>query len=119
MTAHPHKNQAYISIEESIRIHPAWYGKIAGLYAEKKLRGQAPYTYLLRDGESSLHYYVTFAHPDGSVGHQPFTISVASDQLYFENGDARGPFEHETILDVVHIIMHCKQEECVPLIELK
>ncbi|HEX4839064.1 MAG TPA: SH2 domain-containing protein [Rhabdochlamydiaceae bacterium] len=111
--------QKYISIEESICLHPAWYGKIPGLVAEKKLRGKAPYTYLLRDGEVNSHYYATFACPDGSVRHQPFTVTVGPYEWHLENYDPRGPFRDETILDVIHFIMHCKKEECTPLSELK
>ncbi len=108
-----------ISIEENIRGHSAWYGKIAGLNAEKKIRGKASYTYLLRAGEFSSHYYVTFAHPDGSVRHQPFTITVTFNEWFCENYDPRGPFTEETISDVIHAIMHCKKEECSPLIEFR
>jgi hypothetical protein len=106
-----------ISIEEDIHMHSAWYGEIAGLPAEKKLRGKAPFTYLLRAGEFSSNYYVTFAHPDGSVRHQPFTITVMPQGWYYENISPGGPFVNETISNVIHLIMHCKQEECTPLIE--
>jgi hypothetical protein len=118
MTANRQETQGYSrSIEEDIRMHLAWYGEIAGLLAEKKLRGKAPFTYLLRAGEFSSNYYVTFAHPDGSVRHQPFTITPTSHGWYYENLSAGGPFVEETISNVIHSIMHCKHKECTPLVE--
>lgn len=105
-----------VNIEQEILHHPAWYGKIAGLRAEKSLRGRAPYVYLLREGEYLLHYYVSFVLPDMSIRHQPFVITIDQGQWFCENGGCTGPFMKETINDMIHLIMHCKPNEAKPLV---
>ena len=98
-------------IVEDMPFHPAWYGGVRGLHAEKLLRGKKPYSYLLRRGESNteneVDYYVSFVLPDSSIKHQPFTITVAHEGWYYENGGGGGPLTHETIDDVLHLMMHC------------
>lgn len=103
-------------ILEDIAHHPAWVGNVAGLAAEKRLRGAAPYTYLLRAGEYAHHYYVTYVMPDMTVRHQPFVITLRQGEWYCENGGTTGPHTKESISDVIHFVMHCKQEECTPLV---
>lgn len=106
------------SIEHAIQLHPAWQGYISGLTAEKLLRNQKKsYLYVLRAGESENDYYVTFTHPDGSVRHQAFTITVAPEGWYYENGTPAGPFQHTdaTIDDVIYKMIYCEKEECAPL----
>jgi hypothetical protein len=97
--------------------HPAWYGEIRGLNAEKLFRGKkTPYLYLLRTGEKSTgfetDFYVTFLLPDFSIKHQPFIVREATKGWFFENG---GHYIGESIDEVIHLIMHCRKEECVPL----
>lgn len=104
----------YHYIHQDIRLHPAWLDT-TGLKAEKMLRNLSmPYRYILRAGETSVDYYVTFNHPDGSVRHQPVNISVSSEGWSYENGAPRGPFTEPSINDVVHFIMHCEKDECAP-----
>jgi len=100
-----------------IELHPAWLGAISGLKAEKLLRGQkTPYLYLLRAGEHENDYYVTYLLPDLSIKHQPFVITHTNFGWVFENGGVGGPFTNNSIDDVIHLIMHCDQQTCVPFI---
>ncbi len=104
-------------IHDEIKTHPAWRGSISGLKAEKMLRGQAPYLYILRMGhfenEYEVEYYATFVHSDGTVRHQPFVITSTRESWIYENGNVGSPHEHgsSSINDVLHLIMHCSQEE--------
>ena len=102
------------AVKQSILEHPAWLGPITGLKAEKLLRQEArqPYEFVLRSGEAPCNYYVTFMLPDLSVKHQPFLITVNEDGWYSENIGRRGPFNEETIEDVLHLIMHCQKDAC-------
>ena len=109
------------SIFDRMENHPAWFGDISGLHAEKKLRGRkTPYLYLLRKGEPSVkeneqNYYVTFLLPDLSVKHQPLVITYALEGYFYENAQPGGPCNHEaSIEDVLHLIMHCEVGQCVP-----
>lgn len=109
------------SINQEIEYHSAWLGQISALKAEKYLRGhKKPYLYVLRAGEgereNETDYYVSFVLPDFSIKHQPFVITVTFEGWYFENGATGGPFTHESIDDVLHLMMHCPKEACVPLI---
>ena len=106
------------SIAQEILLHPAWHGKMRGLYAEKRLRGKkTPYLYLLRAGETTSEnetdYYVTFLHADLSVRHQSFVITTTSEGWYYENSGNGGPYQSGSIEDVLHLIMHCREGECV------
>jgi len=104
------------SIEENIQLHPAWIGLVTGLHADKLLRGiTTPYQYVLRQGELESAYYVSFVQQDGTIKHQPFVITTTSEGWHYENGGTAGPFVDATIDDVLHLIMHCQQGECVPL----
>lgn len=102
-------------INDNISSHPAWIGKVSGLYAEKMLRGSLPYTYVLRGGETSSEYeqdyYVTFALPDGSIKHQPFVITITEDGWCWENHGNGGPHIHEGIDHVLNLIMHCDKDQ--------
>ena len=108
------------SITQDIMLHPAWHGEMRGLQAEKRLRGKkTPYLYLLRAGETTSEnetdYYVTFVLPDLSIKHQAFIITTTPEGWYFENGNVGGPYQRESIEDVLHLMMHCRKGECVPL----
>jgi len=114
------QKQTVISIFQEIKAHPAWHGMISGLNAEKMLRGRkTPYLYLLRAGEfeegHEADFYVTFVCPDLSIMHQPFVITDTPCGWYFEQGNGGGPFNHATIDDVLHLIMHCHKDACSPL----
>jgi hypothetical protein len=93
----------------------AWKGRISGLEAQDMLIGQTPYVYLLREGEYPSHYYVSFVRSDLTIQHQPFTITITPHGWYCRNGDGTGPFMNPNLQEVIHLIMHCKQEECQPL----
>ena len=107
------------SIFQEVMNHPAWYGSISGLNAEKLLRGQkVPYLYLLRQGEKSVNeneenYYVTFLSSDLSVKHQPLVITNTVEGCFFENGGLLGPYKHVSIHDVLPLIMYCEDGQCV------
>lgn len=110
--------QLYLSpIEKEIRLHSAWLGYISGLKAEKMLSEQdykVPYTYLLRQGEGERDFYVTFIRPDLTIQHQPFIVKITPEGWYCLNGVGNGPFIHTSIDTVIHFVMHCKQNECIP-----
>lgn len=102
-------------IYDQIETHPAYFGFVQGLKAEKMVRGQKPYTYVLRAGETAGDYYVTFANKDGSIQHQPFIISITTEGWHCENGNPYGPYTEEVAFaEVLHKVMHCEQDECTP-----
>ena len=105
-----------VSVDQDIRLHPAWIGRVSGLKADKLLRDHKPFSYVLREGENAYHYYVTFTEPNGAVRHTPFLIKDAPDGWCCENGVNVGPFKDQTIDDVLHCIMHCEKEDLTPLV---
>lgn len=105
----------HINIEQEITLHPAWLGKISGLSAEKMLRNQKKfYLFVLRAGENESDYYATYTHPDGTIRHQPFVITVMPEGWYCEQGGGAGPFIDASIDDIIHLIIHCAKDECEP-----
>ena len=109
-----------ITVEEIIESHPAWIGHVSGWKAEMVLRNKkVPYLYLLRGGETEGDYYVSFVSPDLTIKHTPFIISITQGGWYCQNGHVSGPFINKTIDHVIHSIMHCDSDECVPFIDAK
>jgi hypothetical protein len=109
-------------ILDGIETHPAWFGSITGLAADKLLRGKDPFVFLLRKGESTQkvnerHYYVTFMKADGSIMHQPFVIILEPEGYYYENTSPGGPFNHETIMDILPPIMHAEGQVITPFVK--
>ena len=106
---------------QGISVHPAFRNNVTGLEAEKMLRGKTtPYLYLIREGEkekgSLRNYYITFVASDFSVRHQPFTIEERREGWYYENAQPGGPYTDATIDDVVHLMIHCSKDSCVPFL---
>jgi len=102
-----------------IESHTAWYANITGLAAEKLLRGEEAFSFLLRKGERSHKeneesYYVTFVKADGSVMHQPFVVTIAPEGFYYENGNTGGPYIEATIDDILPLIMHAGDKTISP-----
>ena len=109
-------NQVCIKdVESEILSHPAWVGAISGLEAEALLKGQSPFTYLLRAGETYLNYYVSFVGSDHTLRHQPFKIKITQNGWFCMNGIASGPFLNIPFLEILHLIMHCEKGECKAL----
>lgn len=107
-------------ITQDILSHPAWHGEIRGLNADKLLRGASPYTYLLRQGESSteneIDYYVSFVLPDSTIRHQPFVVTIHPWGWSCENSVGCGPFVYEGINDALYLMMHCSKGEPIALV---
>lgn len=107
----------YFSIFDGMESHPTWRGNIPGLAAEKLLRGnKTPFTYLIRQGESSQdenvrNYYVTFVMRDLEIKHQPLVITKGHDSWCYENKRPGGPYKNASIDSVIHLIMHCEENE--------
>ncbi len=123
MSANVRKTLSH-SIHQEIQNHATWYGNISGLTADKMLRGRkTPYLYILRTGENETEtqtdYYVSFILPDLTIRHQPFVITVTPEGWYYENTGVGGPYAEGSIEDVLHLMMHCEKEECVPLKKLQ
>lgn len=107
-----------------IQAHPAWYGRISGLVADKMLRNQKPpFLYLLREGErrssDELDCYISFLLPDLTIRHHPFKITINSKGWYYDDLLPKGPFTDASITSVLHLMMRCRKEDCVPLNRLE
>ncbi len=122
MSALSNKLQEF-SIFEGIECHPAWHGLMTGIDTERMLRKiQVPYTYILRKGEHSTveneeHYYVSFVLPDQTVKHQALVVMIGADGWYYENTKPGGPYQNLSLDPVLHLIMHCEEGQCIPLIK--
>ena len=111
------------TIFDKIESHLSWKGSIAGLSAEKLLRGKkTPFLFLIRQGEPSVtqnekNYYITFVTEDLTIKHQPLVISDTTSGWCYENCKPGGPYTQFTIDDVLHLIMKCEQGESTPFVE--
>ncbi len=105
------------TVFQEMTTHIAWVGEVSGLEAEKMLRGKSPYLYVVRSGERAKrvneeNYYVTFVSADGSIRHQPITITENDGIRHFEN---TGCYIARSFDEVLHLMLHCKEGQCVPL----
>jgi hypothetical protein len=122
MSALSNKLQEF-TIFEGIECHPAWHGLLTGISTEKMLRKiQVPFTYILRKGEhtnieNEEHYYVSFVLPDLTVKHQALIVTTSPEGWCYENGKPGGPFQNISLEPVLHLIMHCEEGQCTPLIK--
>jgi len=107
-------------IHRDIEAHPAWYGRISGLAGDKMLRNRnIPFLYLLRAGENEEDYYLSFLLPNLAIRHHPFKIIITKEGWCFDDGVSRGPYTIPSIANVLHLMMECQKENCVPLNKLK
>jgi hypothetical protein len=107
-------------ILRDIQAHSAWYGRISGLAADKMLRNrQIPFLYLLREGErqssDEMDYYISFLLSSLEIRHHPFRITITSEGWYYDDISPKGPFTDPSITSVLHLMMQCRKEDCVPL----
>ncbi len=115
------KNLQEFTLFDSIKCHPAWHGDIPGIYAEQMFEDRSiPYVYMIRQGEASLrkdeeHYYITFVLPDQTIKHQPLVIHYEQHGWRYTNGRPAGLFHFMSLDPVLHEIMHCEKDECIPL----
>ena len=107
---------AILSKQEEMQRHRAWHGTLSGMKSEAALRGLPAGTFLLRQGESELEYYLSWiVDTETNVyKHQPFCLSA----------DLGNPqWEHRNCLytklpnldDIIAIMMHSPKEQCIPL----
>lgn len=116
------KSESITSVFNEVLNHPAWMGDIAGLPAEKMLRGKkTPFLFILRKGETSVvdheeNYYVTYLDAELIVRHQPLILTETLEGYYFENGGSGGPFVDVTIDQIIPLVIHCEQGESIPFV---
>lgn len=98
-----------------IKSHPAWHGFISEQEAERCLKHQPSFTYLLRQGEHQ--YFISFVKEDGAIKHQFFVLEHSRQGWYYRNGGTGGPQEivSENLEELIPMMMHCRADQCRPL----
>ena len=117
INAHLNAQKRLEEKEKDILSHPAWHGSLSGIECENVLRGKIPGTYLLRVGEKSFQYYLSFVIENPfSFKHQPFLI--IGEESNFSWGYRNGVTRWCSSLDdLISFAMHCKIEDCFPLLK--
>lgn len=100
--------------QDQIQKHSAWQGELHEAYAESLIKGHDPFTYLLRAGEKTEVYYITFVKEDRSIKHQRFTLESDLMGWYYKNGTAGSPVEivEEKLEKLIPRMMHCDVGIC-------
>jgi len=91
--------------------HTGWHGCLSGVESEALLRAQDSFTYLLRQGEKSDQFYLSFVR-GSELLHLPFTIDYTSQQWFYRNST---PHFGTDLNLFIPEIMHCEQKDCRPL----
>lgn len=91
-------------------IDPAsWYGEMSGESSERLLQGKKVGTYLFRlDPLGTV--FLSGINVDGSVEH---SIILKNDSMWL--GIDAEPYLRDSVNTLIHLCLHCKEEECVPL----
>lgn len=102
---------------EQIITHPAWHSDISENDSEKLLRGNNPFTYLLRSGEKEHFYFISFVKEDGSIKHQFFALEFDRRGWFYRNGGTGSPQEivSKDLDRLIPMMMHCDLVSCTPL----
>ncbi len=102
-----------IALKEEVAAHPAWHGMITGMAAEALLRDQKLHTFVIRQGEKEMHYYLSFVQgEDNNFKHQPFVIEEAHRKWFYRNTI---PHLAASVDELIPLIMHIAPELCIPL----
>jgi hypothetical protein len=91
--------------------HPAWHGDLTGMEAESLLRFQPAGTYLLRQGERTDLFYLSFVIGT-ELSHLPIKIDSSSHQWFYLNST---PHYAHDLTSFIPEIMHREEAECHPL----
>ncbi|MFI5334773.1 MAG: SH2 domain-containing protein [Chlamydiales bacterium] len=96
-----------------IKQHPAWNEHIKDeAQSESALLGKPVFTFLLRPGKDTEHYFLSFVEADGAVYHKQVRILLSPRGWLYQNG---GSLIRESINDLVPAVLHCSFEQCKPL----
>jgi hypothetical protein len=103
-----------------IQLHPAWHEKMSEEESETLLRGNPPFTYILRNGEKEHAYFITYVKMDLSIKHQFFVLEIDRKGWYYRNGIGNGPAEilSKDLEKLIPMMMHCDVMACTPLISM-
>ena len=102
-----------------LQSHAAWHPDVSNAaVATERLKGQSPYTYLLRPApEDDQHqYYFSFVGGNsGDVTHKFVNVVLEQGKWVFKNGStvSGGPFVN--LDEFVAAVMHCDCNRCMPL----
>jgi hypothetical protein len=113
-------NKSKKKLNQLIRIiqtHQSWFQDITGKDAEKILKGYPLHTYLLRKGENSKHYFLSYVVTDNHlVFHKSIRIS-ANPVGYYPNGgvDCKPTKLYTTIESLISEFLGCREEDLLPL----
>jgi hypothetical protein len=94
---------------KEIEGYPAWHGAISKNESETLLQRRKPFTFLLRRGEGSNHFIISYVQPDSSICHKDFIFDTKSMKWFYQN--CTGHFE-EKVCALIHQMMHCDPAAC-------
>lgn len=101
---------------ENMQTHSAWFGDITGNEAEKILKSYPVNSYLLRTGESDLHYFFTYMSKEGLVFHKSIRINAELVGYYANGGTGCNPNKiHNSVEDLIAKFLGCEESELCAL----
>lgn len=103
-----------VKIHEIVN-HPAWYDDITGTEAEILLRNKKDLTFLLRQGEKTDHFYLSFVKDECYFTHIPFTVKHDTKEWFYMNCIWHSA---ATLKEFVPDIMHAAESDITPLAPL-
>ena len=101
---------------EKMHNHHAWFEQVSGQEAEKILQSYPLHSYLLRAGESDLHYFFSYVTENSLVFHKSIRINPEA-AGYYANGGAgcdRNKI-YQTVEPLISEFLNCNQEDLLPL----
>jgi hypothetical protein len=96
---------------QTLITNAGWHGSLSGVESEALLRGNENFVYILRQGEKSDQFYLTFVRETEFI-HLPFTVDYSTEQWFYRNNIPHFSSDLDTFIPE---IMHCEQKDCKPL----
>lgn len=92
--------------------HIAWRGHTDEQASIELLCGEDPFTYFLRAGKDSYHYFLSYVDANRLIQQQLITIEFSVRKWLYRNGF---PHNQETLDELIPCVLHCTAQECKPL----
>jgi hypothetical protein len=97
----------------TIKSHPAWKDGFDLTKSDNLLQDCPPFCYILRQGESSYQFFLSYKEETQKVKHVSFKIELTIRKWSYRNGTG---IIGDDLDEFIPLVMHCKKSQCHPMV---